>query len=142
MYQLSRAIYRELATTIVEDQPAWGPTNHERVLHACEQAVHRLATDRRYFARPARSLFNDVRNYFPMSGQARVFNVIDSYMRCADELLAQMPRNGYDLAGNPIECRATTRKGTPCQRTPLPHNGYCPSHQHLTETEISEPLAA
>ena len=42
---------------------------------------------------------------------------------------------GYDLAGNPLECRATTRKGTPCQRMPLPHNGYCPSHQHLAETE-------
>lgn len=24
---------------------------------------------------------------------------------------------------------------TACQRTPLPHNGYCPSHQHLAETE-------
>ena len=36
-----------------------------------------------------------------------------------------------------LECRATTRKGTPCQRTPLPHNGYCPSHQHLAETEAT-----
>ena len=39
----------------------------------------------------------------------------------------------YDLAGNRLECRATTRKGTPCQRTPLAHNGYCPSHQHLAD---------
>ena len=43
------------------------------------------------------------------------------------------------FASNPVaerlECRATTRRGTPCQRTPLPHNGYCPSHQHLAETE-------
>ena len=31
------------------------------------------------------------------------------------------------------ECRATTRRGTPCQRTPLPQNGYCPSHQHLAD---------
>jgi hypothetical protein len=28
-------------------------------------------------------------------------------------------------------CRATTRKGRPCQRTPLPERDYCPSHQHL-----------
>ena len=26
-------------------------------------------------------------------------------------------------------------QGHPCQRMPLPHNGYCPSHQHLAETE-------
>jgi len=46
--------------------------------------------------------------------------------------------------GNPLQCRATTRKGTACQRMPLPHNGYCPSHQHLTATEDVEalPLAA
>ena len=44
---------------------------------------------------------------------------------------------GYDLAGNRLECRATTRKGTPCQRMPLPHNGYCPSHQHLADGEIT-----
>jgi hypothetical protein len=36
--------------------------------------------------------------------------------------------------------RATTRRGTPCQRMPLPHNGYCPSHQHLAETEDAEAL--
>jgi hypothetical protein len=41
-----------------------------------------------------------------------------------------------------LECRATTRRGTPCQRTPLPHNGYCPSHQHLAETEEIIELAA
>jgi hypothetical protein len=29
----------------------------------------------------------------------------------------------------------------PCQRMPLAHNGYCPSHQHLAETEDLE-LAA
>jgi hypothetical protein len=48
---------------------------------------------------------------------------------------------GYDIDGNRLECRATTRRGTPCQRTPLPRNGYCPSHQHLAETE-NVPLAA
>ena len=41
-----------------------------------------------------------------------------------------------------MECRATTRRGTPCQRTPLPHNGYCPSHQHLAETEDEQPSAS
>jgi hypothetical protein len=35
--------------------------------------------------------------------------------------------------------RATTRKGKPCQRTPLPERDYCPSHQHL---EHSSKVAA
>ncbi|MDX6722143.1 MAG: hypothetical protein QOD73_547, partial [Solirubrobacteraceae bacterium] len=37
-----------------------------------------------------------------------------------------------------LQCRATTRRGTPCQRVPLHTNGYCPSHQHLAETEELE----
>ena len=28
---------------------------------------------------------------------------------------------------------ASTRKGTPCQREPLPGRDYCPSHKHLEE---------
>ena len=43
---------------------------------------------------------------------------------------------------DPLQCRASTRKGTPCQRMPLPHNGYCPSHQHLAETEEFEAAVA
>jgi len=35
-----------------------------------------------------------------------------------------------------------TRKGAACQRVPLPRNGYCPSHQHLAETEDRELAAA
>lgn len=136
MYRFSRAIYRELAAEIMEDPHGAGnKTNHERVLRACECAIERLATDRHYFARPARTLFVDIRSYFPMASQARVLRVIECYLACADEFLRRQPNNGYDVYGNPLQCRATTRKGTPCQRMPLPHNGYCPSHQHLAETE-------
>jgi hypothetical protein len=143
MYRFSRAIYRELAPLIVEDGCSGGMSNHERVLRACESAIERLATDRHYFARPARTLFNDIRPYFPMSAQKRIYHVIDRYIACADDFLARQPMTGYDLAGNPLQCRATTRKGTACQRMPLPHNGYCPSHQHLAETEeLLEALAA
>ena len=70
-----------------------------------------------------------------MSSQDRVYRVVDRYMTFATEYFATQTTGGYDLAGNRLECRATTRAGTPCQRTPLPHNGYCPSHQHLAETE-------
>lgn len=143
MYRFSRAIYRELASEIAEDPHGPCPkANHERVLRACEAAVERLATDRRYFAHPSRTLFQDIRSYFPMSQQIRVLRVIERYLSLADEFLTRLPQNGFDAYGNPLQCRASTRKGTPCQRMPLPHNGYCPSHQHLAETEEVEALAA
>ena len=135
MYRFSRAIYRELADEIVEDPNGNAYANHERVLRACEAAIERLATDRHYFARPARSLFQDIRPFFPMCSQRRVLAVVERYMEFADEFLRHQPQNGFDIYGNPLQCRASTRKGTACQRMPLPHNGYCPSHQHLADTE-------
>lgn len=139
MYQISRAMYRELARDI--DVKANSKNAHEMVLKACEANMERLATDRHYFAKPARTLFADIRPYFPMSAQARVWHVVQRYLVCAEEFLARQPRHGYDANGNPLECRATTRRGTPCQREPLARNGYCPSHQHLAETEESEAAA-
>jgi hypothetical protein len=136
MYQFSRSIYRELARYIIEeDQPGCAGTSHQSVLRACESAILRLATDRHYFARPSKTLFNDIRIYFPMSAQHLVFRVVDAHMSLARQWFESQPNAGYDLMGNRLECRATTRKGTPCQRVPLPHNCYCPSHQHLAETE-------
>ena len=136
MYRFSRSIYRELSRDILEDKPGqWGPSNHERVLRACEAAVYRLATDWHYFAKPTKTLFNDIRIYFPMSAQLRVYKVCDHYMSFAREYFAANP------VAERLECRATTRRGTPCQRTPLPHNGYCPSHQHLAETEEETNIA-
>jgi hypothetical protein len=142
MYRFSRAIYRELENEILEDHPSQGGcTNHERVLRACESAVRRLGTDRHYFAKPTKTLFNDIRIYFPMSAQRRVYCVVDRYLTFAKEFLENQPMNGFDFEGNRLECRATTRRGTPCQRVPLPQNGYCPSHQHLAEPD-EVPLAA
>src|SRR5204862_6587012 len=83
-------------------------------------------------------LFNDIRSYFPMCQQRKVYVVVTRSMSYADQFLLRYGRQGYDINGNPLQCRATTRKGTPCQRMPLPHNGYCPSHQHLAETEQVE----
>jgi len=134
MYQYSRAIYRELAPEILPAET--GRTeNHAHVVRACETTVERMAADRHYFARPARTLFQDIRIFFPMCSQHRVYRVVERYIGFADEFLARQPRQGYDADGNPLQCRATTRRGTPCQRMPLPVNGYCPSHQHLAETE-------
>ena len=141
MYRFSRSIYRELAPVVIEDRPG-ATENHERVLRACESAVRRLATDPHYFAKPSKTLFSDIRIYFPMSQQHHVYRVVDCYMRLAAQWLETQPLQGYDLMGNRLECRATTRKGKPCQRVPLPQNGYCPSHQHLAEPGGAEVLAA
>jgi len=135
MYRISRAIYRELSPEIASGIACDGHTNQEHVLRACECAIERLTNDRRYFARPARTLFHDIRCYFPMASQHRVWVVVQHYMAIADAWAAQAPSQGYDANGEPLSCRATTRRGTPCQRIPLAHNGYCPSHQHLGETE-------
>src|SRR4029077_8893617 len=144
MYQFSRAIYRELAPQILPSPPG-APTgsNHTAVLRACEAVVTRLATDRHYFARPERTLFLDIRNYFPMSAQSHVHHVVCLYLGYAQQFLIEHPLEGYAaVSGAPPQCRATTRKGAACQRVPLPHNGYCPSHQHLADTEDRELAAA
>jgi hypothetical protein len=70
-----------------------------------------------------------------MSSQARVLRVIEHFLGLADEYLQRLPQNGMDANGDPLQRRASTRRGTACQRMPLPLNGYCPSHQHLVETE-------
>jgi hypothetical protein len=144
MYQFSRAIYRELAPHIAPPPPGAGAmSNHAHVLRACEGVVERLATDRHYFARPARTLFFDIRNYFPMSTQAHVHQVVLRYMNLAEQFLAEHPLEGYSAVnGGRPQCRATTRKGDACQRVPLARNGYCPSHQHLADTEDRELAAA
>jgi hypothetical protein len=144
MYQFSRAIYRELAPYIVPPPPGVSATsNQEHVLRACEAVVTRLATDRHYFARPARSLFFEIRNYFAMSSQAHVRHVVARYLDYAERFMVAHPQEAFAAVnGSAPRCRATTRKGAACQRVPLPHNGYCPSHQHLAETEDRELAAA
>jgi len=143
MYQVSRAIYRELSPGITG-----GREEHEAVLRTCEAAIERMVCDQHYFARPARTLFRDLRPHFDINDWPRVWRVVQGYVSCTQEALDRLPRTGLDANGNPLQCRATTRRGTPCQRVPLHNNGYCPSHQHLAETEevevmaVSAPIAA
>jgi hypothetical protein len=133
MYQFSRSLYREIGPLVVEDRHASVGENRQLLLNSCEAAFKRLASDRHYFARPARTLFNDVRRLFPMNAQMRVYRVIDSYMRVAAEFVDRQERQGISLDGSPLSCHASTRKGTACQRVPLPGSKYCPSHKHLEE---------
>jgi hypothetical protein len=133
MYRFSRSIYRSIAPAVIEaEHDPTGCRNKQRVLDACEETIRRLAADRRYFARPARSLFTQVRGHFAIGDQLRVWMVIDSNIRLAQDFLERMPED-IVLDGVVRECRAHTRKGTPCQREPLPGRDYCPSHKHLEE---------
>jgi hypothetical protein len=133
MYQFSRSIYRELSPVVVRERAGDAERNREALLRACERAFERLARDRHYFARPARSLFNEVRVYMPMSMQLHAYEVVERHMKLAIEYVDQHARAGVTFDGSPLCCHATTRKGTPCQRVPLPGSKYCPSHQHLEE---------
>jgi hypothetical protein len=137
MYHFSRSIYRELAPYVIESSATNGCTAKEELLEACEATMRRLAYDRRYFARPARTLFIDVRSHFAIHEQHRVYRVIDKHIELALEYLAQLP-DDVGLDGRPRQCRASTRKGKPCQREPLPGRDYCPSHKHLEEDTFEE----
>jgi len=143
MYHFSRAIYRELAPYVEEDcATTQRLSNRELVLHECESAIERLMTDRRYFAKPARTLFCNVRPYFSICDLPRVFMIIDRNLNVANEFLSRVPNYAFDASGLPRRCQAMTRKGKPCQRQPLPASEYCPSHQHLEETFEELELAA
>jgi len=143
MYQFSRSIYRALSPDVTGG--ARSCANRAQLLDACESAVERLATDRHYFARPARTLFNDVRSYFPITSQRRVLAVIERHMQLATQYVDEHARAGVTFDGSPLSCHASTRKGTACQRVPLPGSQYCPSHKHLDEAldlEIADDFAA
>jgi hypothetical protein len=132
MYQFSRSLYRELAPLVSEDR--WGAATHRRsVLQSCEAAFERLGNDRHYFAQPTRKLFNDVRVHFPMKHQRQVYDLIDRFMAIATMYVDLRERDGVSVDGVQLSCHASTRKGTACQRIPLPGSKYCPSHKHLDE---------
>lgn len=138
MYQFSRAIFRELAPLVADCGEG---DDRQRVLDACEHTMQRLANDRRYFAKPTKVLFGEIRDCFPLNEQLRVLQVIDRNVRKAVLYLEMTPPEELMIDGN-RECRAHTRKGTPCQREPLPGRDYCPSHKHLEEDSISLPTPA
>jgi len=135
MYRFSRSIYRELAPRIDADSFAEESLARHRVLEACEATMRRLAHDRRYFARPAKSLFTEIRGEFALAEQVHVYLVVERYVSLALEMLENLP-DDVRLDGQPRACQASTRQGTPCQREPLPGRDYCPSHKHLEEPMV------
>ena len=89
------------------------------VLSEGEQTMARLAADP-----------------FPITAQAQVaWTVREGVSAAVTFIDAQIEAGAFD--GGIARCRATTRKGKACQRTPLPGRDYCPSHQHLERTTVA-----
>src|SRR5918912_1537489 len=137
MYQYSRAIYRSIKDLIDPYVDRQTHLEYRRsVLEHCEQTMERLAKDPLYFAQPDRALFQDIRRYFPITAQAQVAWAVKEGVTAACNFIEEQIESGA-LDGGVARCRATTRKGKPCQRTPLPDRDYCPSHQHLAESRVA-----
>ena len=133
MYQFSRTIYRELAPLVVEDcRDPSRRRNTEAVRDACDGTIRRLASDRRHFAKPARSLFREIRPHFKLRDQHRVWRSVQANINLAVVFMSRFPTLFY-VDGPAPECHAFTREGARCRRAPLPGRGYCPSHKHLEE---------
>src|SRR5437868_11682135 len=115
MYQYSRAIYRSIKDLVdpYVDQDTQLEYRRE-VLAACEGTMERLAADPHYFAKPDKSLFQDIRRYFPITVQAQfawsVNHGVNAAVRFVED---QIEAGAFD--GGVARCRATTRKGKPCQ---------------------------
>jgi hypothetical protein len=137
MYQYSRAIYRSIKDLIDPYVDEDVRLEYRRsVLAECENTMSRLARDPHYFAKPDRALFQDIRRYFPITVQAEVAWAVTEGVGAAVEFIEDQIEAGAFDGGVP-RCRATTRKGKPCQRTPLPDRDYCPSHQHLERSRVA-----
>jgi hypothetical protein len=137
MYQYSRAIYRSIKDLIDPYVDEEVRLEYRRsVLAECESTMSRLARDPHYFAKPDRALFQDIRRYFPITVQAEVAWAVKEGVGAAVEFIEDQIEAGAFDGGVP-RCRATTRKGKPCQRTPLPDRDYCPSHQHLERSRVA-----
>ena len=98
--------------------------------------MERLAADPYYFSKPDKALFQEIRRFFPITAQADVAWAVTEGVTAAVSFVEdQIEAGAFD--GGVSRCRATTRKGKPCQRTPLPEREYCPSHQHLERSKVA-----
>ena len=102
MYQFSRSIFRELAPEVV-------PGRGEDVIDdaACASCAPARRPwsgsriDRHYFAKPVRTLFNDVRHFFPIGEQLRVYRVCERHMPLATEYVDSQLPHGHDVRRQP-----------------------------------------
>src|SRR5919108_3562958 len=104
MYQFSRSMYRELALDVVPCRGENVSITRQKFLRACEESMERLALDRHYFARPTRTLFNDVRRFFPIAQQIRVFRIVQKHIELATAYVDTQMRQGVTFDGSPLCC--------------------------------------
>src|SRR6478672_13491160 len=104
MYQYSRAIYRSIKDLVdpyvtTKEQAEY----RKAVLEACEQTMERLARDPQYFAKPERSLFQDIRRYFPITAQAQVAWAVNQGVKAAVDFIQEQIESGL-LDGGIARC--------------------------------------
>src|SRR6186997_3645582 len=113
MYQYSRAIYRTIKDLIDPYADQDEQLEYRRaVLEACEETMERLATDPHYFANPDKTLFQDIRRYFPITVQAQVAWTVTKGVGATVEFVEEQIESGA-FEGGVARCHATTRKGKP-----------------------------
>ena len=123
MYQFSRSIYRDLVPRIDASGGAERTfAARRKVLEACEATIERLVSDRRYFARPAKTLFSEVREHFALAEQVRVYMVIERHVDLIEEFLDSLPADvtldgqqpklpGQHSQGHTVPARAAAGDG-------------------------------
>ncbi len=128
MYELSRALYRELRPLLAVDQRS--PGRVERLLlEACEQTLEGIAGGLHYFPSAAAHLFADVRFLFPVRDQIRVRAIIGVRVGKAQEELGEA--QAIEGLNGRRRCLALTAQGAPCRREAQHSSRYCSSHRHM-----------
>ena len=102
MYQYSRALYRSIKDLIDPYADTETQLEYRRaVLAATEDTVGRLGRDPRYFARPERALFADIRRYFPITAQAHVAWAVSQGIGAAVSYVEE-PRSMTQIQRRPL----------------------------------------
>ena len=136
MYALSRSLYRELAPMLGRSaDAAAGCDDRRHLLAACEEAMRRVVLEPGSYAKPARSLFREIQHLFPLDVQFRALELVRAHVDAWETLSDQLERSLRR------DCKAFTRRGSPCRREPQPGGNYCPSHKHLEEVGVSRAAA-
>ena len=80
-----------------------------------------------------KTLFRDIRHFFPMTEQLRVYRACERLMTQATEYVDSQLRTGVTFDGSPVCCHASTRRGTARASACRRPTRYCPSHKHLDD---------
>jgi hypothetical protein len=137
MFEFSRQIYRELAPRIDAPDSQAAVMVRRRLVEACDRAMTRVAEDPEVADRLRRTLFRDIRYFFDLGEQERVWRTVSRALAIAGQRVRQAHEQGRDLDRRELWCRATTRAGTRCTRRAY-SGKYCPSHRQLEDTERTE----